>query len=69
MVGAIAPAKGLAVLQPIILTFLVLCFIIWCFVQNSPKEPWKELRVTNRDLSYQQRRMVGERLERVWIKC
>ncbi|KAL2859144.1 hypothetical protein BJX68DRAFT_252203 [Aspergillus pseudodeflectus] len=49
MMGAIAPAKGLAVLQPIILTFLVLCFIIWCFVQNSPKLPWKELRVTNRD--------------------
>ncbi|KAL2795126.1 major facilitator superfamily domain-containing protein [Aspergillus keveii] len=37
MVGAIAQAKGVAVLQPIILAFLVLCFIIWCFVPNSPK--------------------------------
>ncbi|KAL2838632.1 major facilitator superfamily domain-containing protein [Aspergillus pseudoustus] len=41
MVGAIAQAKGVAVLQPIVLAFLILCFIIWCFVPNSPKGLWK----------------------------
>ncbi|KAL3489936.1 MFS general substrate transporter [Aspergillus germanicus] len=41
MVGAIAQAKGVAVLQPIVLAFLVLCFIIWCFVPNFPKGLWK----------------------------
>ncbi|KAL3446333.1 major facilitator superfamily domain-containing protein [Aspergillus insuetus] len=41
MVGATAQAKGVAVLQPIVLAFLVLCFIIWCFVPNSPRGLWK----------------------------
>ncbi|KAL3461889.1 major facilitator superfamily domain-containing protein [Aspergillus heterothallicus] len=41
MVGAIAQAKGVVVLQPIVLAFLALCFIIWCFVPNSPRGLWK----------------------------
>lgn len=32
MVGAIAQAKGVKVLQPIILAFLVMCLILWLIV-------------------------------------
>ncbi|KAL4791481.1 major facilitator superfamily domain-containing protein [Aspergillus venezuelensis] len=38
LVGAIAQEKGVSVLMPIILAFLVLCFILWWFVPNIPKE-------------------------------
>lgn len=36
MVGAIAQAKGPAVLQPIILSVLAVCFLLWLLLPELP---------------------------------
>ncbi|KIW22081.1 uncharacterized protein PV07_12498 [Cladophialophora immunda] len=38
MVGSVAQARGIGVLQPIVLAFLILCFVLWMSLPKVPKK-------------------------------